>query len=310
MARHDLLRAAERTARRQHGIITRGQALSIGFSARAVDRLVASGSWVRLAPSVYALAAYPPTWQRQYIAAQLSISEGSVAGLAAGALLGFETFRVVRPELFTTHTGNHRSPLATVHRADGFLTTTSQGIQVTTPAQTLADVVTRVRLDRWERACDDQLLKGKVTIDQLQERVAHYEGRRRRGIATLRALVDDRSADGWAPTESELEQLLRNAVALVPGCPTVVWQAALPWGDPGEGRLDGYIPAWRTVLEADGRRWHARMAAFDADRWRDNEATAVGLSVLRFTWAHLAHRVDECVDVIARTGAYRRQPAA
>jgi hypothetical protein len=304
MRRTALARAVERVARRQHGIITREQALSLALTDRIVDRLVANGDWVRLAPGVFALNAFPLTWKRQYKAAELSISGSSIAGLAAARVLGFDGFPVVRPELVAGHTTNHRSALATVHRAADVRTTVIEGIRVTTPAQTLADIVTRVRLDRWERACDGELLTGRMPIDQLAERVAAYEGRRRRGIAALRALVDERLEAGWLPPESELEVLLRKAVLLVPDCPPVRWQPDLPWGEPGEGRLDGLIDMWGVVLEGDGRRWHARVRDFDNDRWRDNRAAAMGLRVLRFTWVHLTQRLDEVVGIITQTGRH------
>lgn len=302
MKHSELVRAAVLSARRQHGVITREQALSVGFSPSAVDRLAASGEWITLAPGLYALSAFAPTWQRQYKAAELATSGSAIAQLAAAKVLGFDDFRVVRPEVVAGHTANHRNPLATVHRASDVKTMIVDGIRVTTPAQTLADIVTRVPLPSWERACDGQLLSGLMRIDDLAERVAYYEGRRRRGIALLRALLDERMEAGWAPPESELERLLRAAVLLVPGCPEVIWQADLPWGPPGEGRVDGLMPDWGVVLEGDGRRWHARLASFDEDRWRDNRAAAAGLRVLRFTWVHLTRRLYEVVETIEDAG--------
>ena len=63
------------------------------------------------------------------------------------------------------------------------------------------------------------------------------------------------------------------------------------------------IPAWRLVLEADGRRWHARVADFDNDRWRDNQAAALGLRVMRFTYIHLTERRREVADLISAAGS-------
>ena len=290
-------------ARRQHGVITRKQALSAGTTRRAIQWRLEVHDWIGLAPGIYALSAFPPTWQRQYKAAELSVIGSAVCELAAAKVLGFNGFGVVRPEVVAGHTTNHRSRLTTVHRAKDIRTTTVHGITVTTPAQTLADLVPRVRLPRWERACDDQLLTGRMTVDDLAERAAAFEGARRHGIAVLRALVADRQIDGWSAPESELEVLLRQAVSLVPSCPTVVWQAELPWGEPGEGRVDGLIPAWGVVLEADGRRWHTRVHDFDVDLWRDNRAAAAGLRVMRFTWVHLTQRLDEVVEIIDEAGA-------
>jgi hypothetical protein len=274
-----------------------------------IDRQLATGDWIRLAPGVYALAACAPTWQRQYKAAELSVPGSAISDLSAAWLLGFDGFRLAGPELVARHSCNHRNQLAVVHRSIDVRTTIALRITVTTPAQTLVDLVRRVRLDRWERAADAQLLSRKMTADELAERVTAYERSRRPGIAALRALALERSEDRAAAAESELEVLLHRAVALAPSCPPVVWQAPLPWSKAGEGRVDGLIPTWGVVLEADGRRWHAPVRDFDADRWRDNRAAAVGLRVLRFTWVHLTQRLDEVVDIIEQAGRASRQVA-
>ena len=58
--------------RRQHGLITRSQALECGLTARAdrvapLERPVAA----RSSPNVYALAGTPPTWEQAVLAAVL-----------------------------------------------------------------------------------------------------------------------------------------------------------------------------------------------------------------------------------------------
>jgi hypothetical protein len=182
-------------------------------------------------------------------------------------------------------------------------------MRVTTIAQTLCDVVQRVRVDRWERAADGLLLDGRLTVEELQERRLRYEHSRRAGMPTFRALVDDRLADGYIPPSTELERQLEATISRVPACPHVVWQAPAPWA-PEAQRVDAMIPAWRLILEADGRRWHARVADFDKDRWRDNQAAALGLRVLRFTHLHLTQRRREVVELIAAAGAATAAAAA
>jgi very-short-patch-repair endonuclease len=166
----------------------------------------------------------------------------------------------------------------------------------------MADLVTGVRIDRWERAADGAILEGLMTVEDLAARGDAYAASRRKGIGTLRALVDHRRADAWVPPESELEVLLRRAVDLAPSRPRVRWQAAMPWGAAGEGRVDGLADEWAVVLEADGRRWHTRVADFDNDRWRDNVAASCGLRVVRFTYLHLTQRLDEVIDLIEQVG--------
>lgn len=213
----------------------------------------------------------------------------------------FDGFNVVRPELIVAYTANHRTDLATVHRSADALTTSVDGLPVTTIAQTLADVVSRVSVDRWERATDGLLIERRLSVDELQERRLAYERSRRRGMPLLRALVDERIEFGAVPLETELERELARALALVRGCPEVTWQAPAPWA-PDDQRVDAFIHGWRLILEADGRRWHARVADFDNDRWRDNQATAMGLRVQRFTFTHLTQRRSEVAELITAAG--------
>jgi very-short-patch-repair endonuclease len=95
----------------------------------------------------------------------------------------------------------------------------------------------------------------------------------------------------------------------VPNCPPVHWQFPAPW-QPEAQRVDGFIPDWHLILEADGRRWHARVQDFDRDRWRDNQAAALGLRVMRFTHPHLVHRRDEVIQLIRDAGRTAIERAA
>ncbi|HEY2814540.1 MAG TPA: type IV toxin-antitoxin system AbiEi family antitoxin domain-containing protein [Acidimicrobiales bacterium] len=304
-----MTRTAEQLARRQSGVLTLDQLGECGFSRQMISYRVRAGDLIRLAPRIYALAGFPSSWQRQYKAAELSLDNASLAGLAAAKVQEFDGFGVARPELVIAYTANHRTPLASVHRSDTALTTCVSGFRVTTIAQTLCDLLPRVPLQRWERACDGLLLEGRLAIEDLIERRDAYQSSRRPGIALLKALVDDRVSEGWEAAESELEVALHRAVDLVPGCPPVYWQFPAPW-DREAQRVDGFIPDWRLILEADGRRWHARVKDFDRDRWRDNRAVALGLRVMRFTHSHLVHRLDEVVSLIADAGRTAERPAA
>jgi len=274
-----------------------------------VSQRTRRGDLIRLAPGIYAMASFPPTWRRQYKAAEMSLRGAAIAGLSAAKALGFEGFSVSRPELVVAYTANHRTPLATVHRSDSALTTTIDGLRVTTVAQTLFDIAARVDMHRWERACDGMLLESRLTTDELQERLTRYKSSRRAGTGLLRALIEERSTHGWAPPHSELEALLHETVAMIPGCPTVRWQFPAPW-DPEAQRVDSFIPAWRLIVEADGRRWHARVQDFERDRWRDNQAAAHGLHVMRFTHVHLLHRRAEVIRLITEAGRAAVRPAA
>jgi very-short-patch-repair endonuclease len=302
-------RQVERISRVQHGCFNLDQAFAVGFTEVMVHRRLQSRRWLRLAPGVYALPSAPSTWERQYKAAELSARDAAISGLAAAKLHGLSGFKVVRPEIVVPYTATTRNKLATIHRSLGRPTIEVKGIRTTTVAQTLFDVMTRVRLDKLELAMDGALLDRKTSVDQLEERRRAFEHSRRPGIAVWRALVDERSQDGWGPPESDLESALLAVLAKLPGSPSVLRQVTMPWWSPGEGRVDALLPQWRTIVEADGRRWHARVRDFDADRWRDNVAQAHGYRVLRFTHLHLTKRPSEVRELIMSLGQWQVRAA-
>jgi very-short-patch-repair endonuclease len=301
----DFDRAVTRLALRQHGAFHHKQLRSLGGTATMIDDRVANGTYVRLAPRVLALASQPATWRRQYKAAELSIPGSALADRAALHVHGIEGGKVLRPVLAVPYTSNVRSPLADIRRCADVSTTEVDRIRVTTAAQTLVDVVACWKLRPVEAAWDDALLRGLVTTEELEARVAvAVDGRRPHG-RQAEALLVDRRATEWVALDSLLELLASRLLSGLPPGVTFVHQATMPWWQPGEGRVDLFIPAWRLIIELDGRRWHARVAAFDTDRWRDNVAAANGCAVLRFTHAHLTLRADEVLALILEVGRHR-----
>src|SRR5205823_5170645 len=153
-----------------YGAFNHAQVRALGFSNTMIHDRVDKKAWRRLAPGVYALASAAPSWRRQYKAAELSTAGAAIAGLAAAKLHGFDGFRTNAPELVVPYTSKTRNPLARVHRARDVPTLVVEGIRVTTVAQTLFDLVSRLSLDRLERTLDSQLLTGRVSIADLVER--------------------------------------------------------------------------------------------------------------------------------------------
>ena len=301
----DFDRAVDRLALRQHGAFHQRQLRTIGGTPTMVQDRVDSGRYVRLAARVLALASHPATWRRQYKAAELSVPGAAIADRAALHVHRIAGGKILRPQLVVPYTSNVRSTLADVRRCSDVCTTEVDRIRVTTVAQTLVDLVACWPIKPVEAAWDDALLTAKVSVEELAERVAvAVAGRRPHGRAA-EVLLDDRRRTDWVALDSLLELLMRRLLVALPPGITAVHQAAMPWWSPGEGRVDLYIPAWRLIIELDGRRWHARVAAFDADRWRDNVAAANGHVVLRFTHAHLTLRPDEVLELVLGTGRHR-----
>lgn len=285
----------------QYGAFSRQQAFVAGATDRFVHRRLAAGVWIRVLPGVYVLATWRGTWLRQCKIAELSVAGSSVACRTAAALDDLTGFRQGPIELVIPANASTRHTTATVHRFAGALTTEVKGIRTTTIAQTLCDVAGFVSPLKVERAFDDCLRDGRLAVADVAERADYYAGSRRPGLRVIEALVAERSADAWEPPESELEVLLHALLDRLEPRPLIVRQAELPWRAPRPGRVDTLLPDHRLIVEADGRRWHTRVADFDRDRWRDNEAVAHGFRVQRFTWVHLHDMADDALKLLRRT---------
>jgi hypothetical protein len=309
MTYHDVDRAIERLARVQHSAFSLRQIRPLGCTNDMADDRVLAGRWFRLARSVFALASGPPTWQRQYKAAELTVPGSALRGAAAAQVHRLAGARVVRPQLVVPYCANTRNPLADLSRSQGVPTTVVDHLTVTSVAQTVFDLLQFWTFDQVERAVDGALLERRLLLDELEERLTALDRSRRPNIEAFRALVAERASEGWQPPESELEAILFRVLATIPALPRVVRQVDLPWRSPRESRCDALVPDWRLIIEGDGRRWHARVQDFDRDRWRDNEAIAHGFRVQRYTWTHLTERPVEVRDLVVAAGRWRTAAA-
>lgn len=295
-------------ARRQHGTVHRRQLLAAGVTHKQIRHRVDSGRLIHLGNGVFAVRSHPATALRQYKAAELAVPDAAVCELAAAQLHHLGATRSAAPEITVHPSASHRCAFARVHRRRDVRTTTVEGIRVTTVAQTLVDLTDRLPLPKLEDMWTSALIGGRTSIDQLAERVEAAEAQRLRHRGAARSMLDS-LLEGDSLAESELEVRLIDLARQVPGVPEVRMQVALPWWADGAGRADAAIPAWRLILEADGRAWHARLRDFDRDRERDNLAAANGYAVLRFSALHLRTQPESVVELITETGRHRTSAA-
>ena len=299
-------RKIDRYAARQHGVFSAAQARSAGFDKHAVARRVVSGAWQQLDYRVFALSSAAATWERQLWVALLSRPRAVVGGRTAASLHGFRGFPHTKPTIIVPGSGNARSTIARVIRSEHFDeldVVQVRGFPMTSIAETLLTLAGELSLPRFEETLDDLLLSGRVGIDLLVPLVEREAGRRRRGILSFRDLVIDRLPDAPSRDSSYLERLLERLLrkAVIPE-----WHREHPFTLSGQtARVDVFIPPWALVIEVDGRNWHARVAAFETDRSRDNELAARGIQVLRFTYRMITADPAGCLETIASVGRVR-----
>jgi hypothetical protein len=209
MRSRNLDRALESLGRRQHGVFRRGQALALGFTPHMVERRLASGDWIRLAPAVYALSAAPATWRRQAKAAELSVVGSAVSHRAAAVLHEVPGFRPGAIDLTALRPADSRSPLARVHRRTTVATRLVDGIVTTTLARTVVDLAAQVPASTVASVFDDLVLRRRLRVDDLRREYELLAPTCCRGIGVVRRLLLDR-VDGEVPAANELERALRR----------------------------------------------------------------------------------------------------
>lgn len=289
----------------QSGVITYGQALDVGVSAR---QLRAGGRLVRLRQGVYAErsrldAAQPHERVALHVAAaRLTtgidlVAAGRTAALAHGLpILGLprRLDLVERKELRPRHHGS--STTLTAPDVVDVL-----GVPVTSLSRTAVDVARR-----------HGFAAGVVTADAVLAReVARNE---------LLAVVD--ACRGWSGSrtahrvaqfadplaETALESLGRARFE-EHGLPPGELQVVLGDDSGPLGRVDHYWAEHRTVAEGDGALKYAAAGDLFAEKRREDRLREAGFEVVRYTWDEVLRTPEVVVTRIlaafARAAARR-----
>ncbi|MGH9128290.1 MAG: endonuclease domain-containing protein [Acidimicrobiales bacterium] len=258
---------------------------------------------------MYRLAAFPPSWQQELMAAVLAPGPGAVASHRAAAALhrldgvGRQLVEISVPRSMCPA----KRPGLTVHRAirlERVDLTRVDHIPVTSVTRTLLDLGAVADADTVELALESALRTRRTSIGFLHRRLEVLGGRGRPGTATLRQVLAGRLYE--APTESLLEarfvQLCRRH-----GLPPGTRQHLI---DGGSARVDFAWEARRVLVELEGFERHGTPADHRHDMSRQNAVVLArpGWALLRFGWAdvmdHPASVADQLGGALglARTG--------
>jgi hypothetical protein len=294
-------------AARQHGAFARWQLTHVPDHDRTIRRRLRAGRWVRAAPGVYQLAGLPPDPDRPLWVAWLAVGPDAVVSHeCAGERHGLQPV-VTGRLVFTTHHGDHhRIPGVVVHQLRDLLphhVTELGGLPTTTVARTVVDLAAVSGVERLARVVENAVNDKRTTDEAIGLVLADVTRRGKWGARKL-ATVLARRAPGEPVPDSELERMLLAAV-LAAGNPRPEPQFAQPGRNPRPGCVDFAHPAAKLILEADGRRWHQRIADLERDRARDNEAARAGWQTMRFMWEELVHDPEDVGRAVAEVLAIR-----
>ncbi len=290
--------AISRLAARQHGVVTRTQALELGLTSSMVSRRVAEGHWERLYPGVYRLPGARPTWRAALLAACFAWGPDATASHASAAALRNLVGFVPGAMEITVPYGRDRGAPGVVHRTElaGVDVEVVDAIPATTVARTLLDVAGSYAEDVVEAALDDALYRGLVSRARLRWRLDQLAANGRAGVAVLRDLLKAREGMVSVPQSLFETRLLRLLKAN--GFPLPEVQH--PIKDHGRfiARVDFAYPNAQLVIEADGRTSHSGRADFERDRQRSNALVALGWRILRITWEALTRAPATVLQMI------------
>lgn len=280
-------------------VVSRPEAIALGFTDRMIQRRLETGWWNRLGRGLYAVAAEHVEWRSTLSAATTKlpavVSHHSAAQVHAFPMTPRGKLVVTVPHR-TTHTFPGVEVCQSTDLTEEYVTVVD-GLPVTTVTRTVFDIAHFHRIRFLTALIEKLIVAHQVDIDELASVLGQLGRRGRPGTVKTRAALA-----AIMPTverlESELElvvlDLIRDA-----GLPVPLLQHPLPWRTSKPGRVDMAYPEARLIIECDGRLWHIAAKAFEDDRRRDNLATTAGWRVIRVTWKMAVDEPDEVVRLIA-----------
>lgn len=259
-------RVIARIAGRQHGVVSLTQLIAVGIESRAVYRRVRAGRLHRIHRGVYAVGHRHLSWEGIWSAAVLACGDGAVLShRSAAELWTLLPHRQGSPDITIPGSAGRRSRRGIrLHRSrllTPAVTSRRNGIPVTNPARTLAD------------------LPRVATPEEVRRAIRQAE---------VLGFAIGGDSDG---TRSELERLFLRLCRRHRIPPPAVNVRIGPF------LVDFLWRDRRLIVETDDYRYHRGRSAFEADRARDLDLKLRGYNVVRFTHRQV---VDEAAGV-ART---------
>jgi very-short-patch-repair endonuclease len=172
---------------------------------------------------------------------------------------------------------------------------TLAGIPVTSSALTLLDLCAVRDGEEMEIALYDALRRGLVSLPRLKWTAKTAGGKGRPGTKLFNELLS--GAEGSNKTDSSLEDRFLRLVKKF-RLPRPVPQFVVMDEDRFVARVDFAYPEKRLVIELVSYRWHSGRPAWRKDIRRQNRMSALGWTVLPFTYDDLVEDPEGVVQRI------------
>jgi hypothetical protein len=276
-------------AREQHGVVTRRQLNTLGYTDEAIRHRLKKGRLHRRWPDVYAVGRPEVTQEGEWMAAVLTCGEGAVLSHdSAAALWGIREQRRGPIHISIPSLRDPRRRGLRVHRRKAIEATAREGIPVTSPRQTVIDLAPGLTERQLERLIDEVDKLDLVHPEELLTSAAKSGGV---GGSRVRALLDKRT---FLLTDSDLERRF-IPLAEAAGLPAPMTQVRV-----NGHRVDFYFDDLALVVETDGGRYHRTPSEQRRDRVRDQAHAVAGTRSIRFTHDQIAHESSYVAEVLRR----------
>jgi hypothetical protein len=290
-------------AESQDGVASLDQLRGIGLTQRTAEYRATEGRLHRVHRGVYAVGHLSIGQSGALRAAVLACGDGAV--VSHGTAAAFYGLRDHWPTLIDISGARQAG-----RKLDGIRcrrcryptpeeVVLHDGTPFTSPARVLVDLAGMLGTPSLRRMVERAAVRRLLDLEAVDRAIE--QAKRRRGIAALRAILEDwRTDDGQVPDlRSELEALLLPRLIAM-GLPRPACNKTLAVGDE-RFMVDFLWERQRVVAETDGERTHGTPVAFQSDRRRDQVLLAGGYRVARVTWEQMRNESDAVVRRIART---------
>jgi len=289
-------------AARQEGLVTRPQARA-HLSRKQLTSRLAAGRLVPVRWGIYRFAGCPVTERQPLMAACLAGGPGAVASHRSAAVLWrMPGVLCEQPEITVPWPQWPRLPGVKSHQSTVLPAahcTTRQGVPVTTPARTLADLSTVLPPEFFRRVVEGCLRHNLVIVRDLRSVHDVLATRGRHGLAPLRTVLERFDAafkPGGSGEELDFLRVLTEG-----GLPRPVQQHQVVAGGTVYS-LDYAYPDHRIGMEYDSFTYHRMPLDLERAAVRNNALELEGWRMLHFTRGSTKRQI---VSDVARARSLR-----
>lgn len=274
--------------RRQYGVVTRAQALSVGMSARQIQTRIANKQWIRVHAGVYRSADHARSGEQILLAACCAAGPGAAAShMSAAWILGLWDRAPSTPQISVRYPSNPRLDGVSVRRSRSFDPTSTimrAGIRTTDTLTVLSDLAGVIPSTRLESIVDRAIATRLASVAAIEAHLERVRAPGRRGPSELSRLIESRGLRGGpAPSVLEAEALRLFERWSVPVLAREVWAVS-----GGRYRID-FLIVDGFAVEVDGFAYHWSPEAKARDESRRNQLRIGGLFILVYTWRDIRY---------------------